>query len=67
MKLKQDFHANISKDTKKRFDTSDCPENHPSGIKAGINKKVIGKLKMKLVENRLHILLVSELNFTVIN
>ena len=26
-------------------DTSDYPENHPSGIKTGVNKKVIGKFK----------------------
>ena len=25
--------------------TSDYPENHPSGIKTGVNKKVIGKFK----------------------
>ena len=29
----------------KKFDTSDYPENHPSGIKTGVNKKVIGKFK----------------------
>ena len=27
------------------FDTSDYPENHPSGIETGVNKKVIGKFK----------------------
>jgi len=29
------------------FDTSNYPNDHPSGIEAGVNKKVIGKLKMK--------------------
>ena len=40
-----DFYSDINKDIKKKFDTSDYPENHPSGIKAGVNKKVIGKFK----------------------
>ena len=35
----------IKKDIKRNFDTSDYPENHPSGIKSGVNKKVIGKFK----------------------
>lgn len=30
---------------KKKFDTSDYPENHPSGIETGVNKKVIGKFE----------------------
>ena len=41
----EDFYKDISKDVKKRFDTSDYPEVHESGIKTGINKKVIGKFK----------------------
>ena len=40
-----DFYHDISKDIKKKFVTSDYPENHPSGIKTGVNKKVIGKFK----------------------
>ena len=28
-----------------RFDTSDYPSNHPSGIPTGLNKKVIGMFK----------------------
>ena len=40
-----DFYHDINKDIKKKFDTSDYPENHPSGIKTGVNKKVIGKFK----------------------
>ena len=38
-----DFYQDIKKDIKRKFDTSDYPENHPSGIKTG--KKVIGKFK----------------------
>ena len=40
-----DFYHDIRKDIKKKFDTSDSLENHPSGIKTGVNKKVIGKFK----------------------
>ena len=41
----EDFYHDINKDIKKKFDTSDYPENHPSGIKTGVKKKVIGKFK----------------------
>ena len=41
----EDFYLDINKDVKKKFDTSNYPENHPSGIKIGVNKKVIGKFK----------------------
>ena len=40
-----DFYSDIKHDIRKKFDTSDYPENHPSGIKTGVNKKVIGKFK----------------------
>ena len=40
-----DFYQYISHDIKRKFDTRDYPENHPSGIKTGVNKKVIGKFK----------------------
>ena len=40
-----DFYQDINKDIKRKFDASDYPEKHPSGIKTGINKKVIGKFK----------------------
>ena len=39
------FYKDISGDVKDRFDTSDYPENHPSGIPTGINKKVLGMFK----------------------
>lgn len=42
---KDDFYQDIAKDVRKRFDTSDYPEKHESGIKSGVNKKVIGKFK----------------------
>ena len=41
----EDFYKDISGDVKNRFDTSNYPENHPSGILTGINKKVLGKMK----------------------
>ena len=41
----EDFYKDISEDVKDRFDTSDYPENHPSGIPTGINKKVLGMFK----------------------
>ena len=37
-----DFYKDIAKDIKKKFDTSDYPPNHESGILTGVNKKVIG-------------------------
>ena len=33
------------RDIETKFDTSDYPPNHPSGIKTGVNKKVIGMFK----------------------
>ena len=41
----EDFYKDIAGDVKDRFDTSDYPENHPSGIQTGINKKVLGMMK----------------------
>ena len=43
--ITKDFYKDISGDVKNRFDTSDYPENHPSGIPTGINKKVLGMMK----------------------
>ena len=40
-----DFYKDISEDIKTKFDTSDYPPNHTSGILTGINKKVIGMFK----------------------
>ena len=41
----EDFYKDISVDVKDRFDTSDYPPNHPSGLPSGINKKVLGMFK----------------------
>ena len=41
----EDFYKDISGDVKDRFDTSDYPPNHPSGIPTGCNKKVLGVFK----------------------
>ena len=54
----KDFYKDINPDIEKRFDTSDYPSNHPSGIKTGLNSKVLGMLRMKLVASRLSNLLV---------
>ena len=40
-----DFNKDISKDMKSKFDASDYPPNHESGILVGANEKVIGKFK----------------------
>ena len=41
----EDFYKDISGDVRDRFDTSNYPEGHPSGIPTGINKKVLGMFK----------------------
>ena len=41
----EDFYKDISGDVKDRFDTSDYPPDHPSGIPTGCNKKVLGMFK----------------------
>ena len=41
----EDFYKDISVDVKDKFDTSNYPENHPSGIPTGINNKVVGMFK----------------------
>ena len=40
-----DFYKDIKDDIKARFDTSDYPPDHKSGIQTGLNKKVIGMFK----------------------
>ncbi len=40
-----DFYRDISNDVERLFDTSDYPKDHPSGIRTGVNKKVIGMFK----------------------
>ena len=41
----KDCYKDINPDIEKRFDTSDYPSNHPSGIKTGLNSKVLGMFK----------------------
>ena len=41
----EDFYNDIADDIQARFDTSEYPKNHPSGIKTGINKKELGMFK----------------------
>ena len=41
----KDFYKDIKSDVRSKFDTSDYPESHPSGIPTGLNKKVIGMFK----------------------
>ena len=41
----EDFYKDISGDVKDKFDTSNYPKNHPSGIPTGINNKVVGMFK----------------------
>ena len=43
----KDFYKDINPDIDKRFDASDYPTTHPSGIKTGLNSKVLGMLKDK--------------------
>ena len=41
----KDFYKDINPDVQDKFDTSDFPSIHPSGIQTGLNKKVIGMFK----------------------
>ena len=42
----EDFYKYISPDVRDKFDTSNCPKDHPSpGIETGVNQKVIGLFK----------------------
>ena len=49
----EDFYRVIKKDVKKKFDTSDYYDYNPSGIKTGVNKKVIGKFKDEVGGNQI--------------
>ena len=40
-----DFYKDINPDVQDKFNTSDYPSIHPSGIQTGLNKKVIGLFK----------------------
>jgi len=43
----EDFYRDISDDVEARFDISDFDKDHPSGIPAGKNKKLIGMMKVE--------------------
>ena len=43
----QFFYKDINPDTEKRFDTNDYPFNHPTGIKIGLNSKVLGMFNVE--------------------
>ena len=45
MKLGPKIFTKISTPTLRNGDTSDYPSNHPSGIKTGLNSKVLGMFK----------------------
>ena len=45
----EDFYKDISEDVKDRFDTSDYPSNHPSGIPTDVIRRCWECLKMKQV------------------
>ena len=42
-----DFYEDIKKDVEEKFDTSNFPKDHLSGIEAGINMKVVGMFKIE--------------------
>ena len=44
----EDFYKDINADIEEWFDTSAYSPNHPSGIKTGMNKRVVGKMKDEL-------------------
>ena len=48
-----DFYKDISQDIETKFDTSDYPKEHPSGILTGVNKKVIGMFKDEVAGKQL--------------
>ena len=48
-----DVYLDIKHDVKKKFDTSNFPDNHPSGIEAGVSEKVIGKFKNEVATNQI--------------
>ena len=41
----KDFYKDINPDIQKQIDTSDYLTTHPSGIKTGLNSKVLGMFK----------------------
>ena len=48
-----DVYSDIKHDVKKKFDTSNFPDKHPSGIKSGVNEKVLGMFKNEASANNI--------------
>ena len=48
-----DVYYDIKKDVKKKFDSSNFPVDHPSGIKTGVNEKVVGMFKNEAAANNI--------------
>ena len=48
-----DVYYDIKKDVKKKFDTSNFPDVHPSGITTGVNEKVVGMFKNEAAANNI--------------
>ena len=49
----KDFYKDINPDIEKRFDTSDYPTSHPSGIKTGLNSKMLIMFKDEAGEKKI--------------
>jgi len=49
----EDFYADISNHVEQLFDTSEYSKDHPSGIKTGVNKRLLVCLRMRLQESQL--------------
>jgi hypothetical protein len=49
-----DFYKDINPDIESKFDTSDYPQNHPSGIPTGVNMKVLGMFKDEACGKQIH-------------
>ncbi|PFX13135.1 hypothetical protein AWC38_SpisGene22809 [Stylophora pistillata] len=41
----EDFYQDVKDDVNRLFDTSNFPKDHPSALRSGVNKKVIGMFK----------------------
>ena len=46
----EDFFKDISRDVREKFDTSNFPQNHPSGILTGLTRKSRESSKMNVEE-----------------
>ena len=49
----KDFYKDINPDIEKQFDSRYYPTNHPSGIKTGLNSKVLGMFKDEAGEKKI--------------